>query len=347
MMNSIPGPYSVLGPKANMFKFFRRPFTFQRWLHDTYGSIVALGQGSKPSTVFAFGPEMNRQILTNPDFFEVSSAFVKIPQNTVLGDMFYHNLMLMSGQKHRQHRRLMQPAFQHDQIVRYGQDMAMITERLADEWRGRTEIELNAEMKKLTQRIAVKTLFGMQDEHEMDHMGELIYRLTKSILLVTLAPVNIPLTPYHRALGIAGQLNERIRSMIHNKRQHLDSKPDVLAALIRAHDEDGTALTDEELVGHTFSLYVAGHETTANALTWTLFLLIQHPEVYSGVMDELNAVLNGDPPALEQLGRLPLLDGVIKEGLRLMPPASIGTRITAAPSELGGYSLPERTNVFF
>ncbi len=329
-----------------MFRFFRSPFAFQRWLYETYGTLSALGQGDKPSTVFAFGPEMNRQILSNPDFFEVSTALVKIPKDTEMGELFYNNLLLMSGDKHRQHRRLMQPAFQHDQIGKYGHDMATITHRLADEWRGRTDIDLNVEMKKLTQRIAVKTLFGVQDEEGMDRMGTLINRMTRSLLLVTLAPVNLPFTPYHRALRIAEQLHAQIRFMLQEKRREPD-KTDVLAALIRAHDEDGATLTDEELIGHTFSLYVAGHETTANALTWAIYLLIQHPDMYSSVIEELNVVLSGSPPTLEQLSRLPLLDGAIKESLRLLPPASIGTRVTAAPCDLGGYSLPERTNVFF
>ncbi|TLS53206.1 cytochrome P450 [Paenibacillus antri] len=345
-MNRIPGPRSIAGWRWNMFRFFRNPFAFQRWLYETYGTLSALGQGDKPSTVFAFGPEMNRQILTNPDFFEVSTALVKVPKDTRMGELFYNNLVLMSGEKHRRHRRLMQPAFQQDQIRQYGRDMATITGRLADEWEGRTEIDLNVEMKKLTQRIAVKTLFGVQDEEGMDRMGSLIDRMTRSLLLVTLAPVDIPFTPYHRALRIAEKLHARIRSMIHDKRRDPD-ETDVLAALIRAHDEDDATLTDEELIGHTFSLYVAGHETTANALTWALFLLVQHPDTYASVMEELNAVLSGSPPTLEQLSELPLLDGVVKESLRLLPPAGIGTRVTAAPCELDGYFLPERTNVFF
>jgi len=101
------------------------------------------------------------------------------------------------------------------------------------------------------------------------------------------------------------------------------------------------------MIGHTFSLYVAGHETTANALTWAIFLLVQHPDIHSSVMEELNTVLKGSPPTPRQLSELPLLDGVVKESLRLLPPAGIGTRIAAAPCALGGYSLPERTNVFF
>ncbi|MEC0256328.1 cytochrome P450 [Paenibacillus lautus] len=345
-MNRIPGPDSALGWRIHMFHFFRSPFAFQHKLFETYGKLAALGKSHKPSSVFAFGPELNRQILSNPNFFEMSTALVKIPKDTVMGDLFYHNLLLMSGEKHKQHRRLIQPAFLHGQIEKYGQDMAGITEQLADEWGGRTRIDINTEMKKLTQRIALKTLFGVHNSELMDTMGTLINRFTKSFLLTTLAPLNLPFTPYRRSLRTAQQLNTQIRSMIHKKRQEADAT-DVLAALIRGHDEDGSTLTDEELVGHAFSIYTAGHETTANALTWAFFLLIQHPDIYANLMEELNAVLGGSPPTQETLGRLPLLDHVVKESLRLLPPASIGTRITAAPCELDGYALPAGTNIFF
>ncbi|MDH6670719.1 cytochrome P450 [Paenibacillus sp. LBL] len=345
-MNRIPGPHSAFGWRINMFHFFRSPFAFQQKLLEGYGKLSALGQSVKPSAVFAFGPELNRQILSNPNFFEMSTALVKIPKDTVMGDLFYHNLLLMSGEKHKEHRRLIQPAFLHSQIERYGQDMTLITEQLADEWRGRTLIDVNTEMKKLTQRIALKTLFGVQNSEMMDTMGMLINRFTKSFLLATLAPLNIPFTPYRRSLRNAQQLNTQIRSMIHEKRQESDAT-DVLAALIRGYDEEGSALSDEELVGHAFSIYTAGHETTANALTWAFFLLVQHPNIYANLMEELNAVMGGSHLTQEKLSRLSLLDYVVKESLRLLPPASIGTRITNAPCELDGYALPEGTNVFF
>ena len=342
----IPGPRSVLGWKMNMLRFFRSPFAYQRLLYDTYGNLVALNQGDKPSTIFAFGPEHNQQIVTNPDFFEISSELVKVPKETVLGQLFYHNLPLMSGEKHKQHRRLMLPAFHHERVMRYGAEMVRLTERLTDEWQGRAEIELNQEMKKLTQRIAVKTLFGVANEEELDEMGTLITQMTKSILWVTLAPVNLPYSPYRRALRVAERLNVHIRSMIERKRSEPDAA-DVLASLVHAHDEDGARLTDEELVGHTFTLFVAGHETTANALTWTIFLLSQHPDVMSDLLEELHGAVGEGEPALEKLNSLPLLEGVVKESLRLMPPAQIGARVTTASCELGGVTIPPNTNVYF
>lgn len=343
---TLPGPRALLGWKMNLLKFYRNPFTYSLWLYNTYGNIVSLKKGD-PSYVFVFGPELNYQLLTNPDFFEVNPSFVtKLPKETALGRMFFHNLPLMTGEKHKQHRRLMQPAFHRQQIVQYCNDMVALTQQMLDDWQDQSVIELNLEMKKLTQRIAVKTLFGLYNEAELNHVGTLLERMTKSLLLVTLLPINLPGTPYHQALRIAEQLDAFIRSMIVQKRAQPDAT-DVLASLIHAHDEDGTKLSDEELVGHTFSLFVAGHETTANALTWAIFLLCQHPKILADLLDELDGTLHGNPPTVEKLPQLPLLEGVVKESLRLLPPASIGTRITIAPCNLGGFGLPKGSNIIY
>ncbi|MBJ8009694.1 Cytochrome P450 [Bacillus mycoides] len=346
LQKSIPGPKSIFGWRMNMIRFYRSPFMYSRWLHDTYGKVVTLGQGKKPSYVFAFGPELNEQILTNPDLFKVSSSLVKIPKDSLLGRMFFNNLIMMTGEKHKQHRRLMQPAFHRKQIVTYCTDMVQLTQRLINNWQEDSVIELNHEMKKLTQRIAVKTLFGLYNEAELDQMGRLIHQMTKSLLFVTLAPINLPGTPYHRALRSAEQLDNHVRAMIAEKRLEINAT-DVLASLIQARDEDGTQLTDDELVGHTFTLYVAGHETTANALTWSIFLLSQHPDILYNLLEELDGTLGSSDPTLEKLSLLPLLDGVIKETLRLLPPAGVGVRITSDSCKLGGFTIPKDTNVFF
>ncbi|PTM57768.1 cytochrome P450 [Desmospora activa] len=346
IQKSIPGPRSIFGAQMNMVRFYRNPLVYSRWLYQTYGNVVALGSSKKPSHVFAFGPELNKQILTDPDRFGASDSLVKIPRDTVLGRMYFNNLLLMTGEKHRQHRRLMQPAFHRQQIRAYCEDMVQLTHRISDSWQGQAEVELNHEMKKLTQYIAVKTLFGLYNEAELERMGKLIDGLTKSLVFATAAPINLPGTPYRRALRIAEQLNHHIRSMITKKRAETDAT-DVLASLVQARDEDGSFLTDDELVGHAFTLYVAGHETTANALTWSIFLLSQHPDILSDLLEELDGALGGSDPTLEKLASLTLLDSVIKESLRLLPPAGIGVRITADTCELGGYEIPKGTNVYF
>ncbi len=117
--------------------------------------------------------------------------------------------------------------------------------------------------------------------------------------------------------------------------------------LIQARDEDGRGLSDAELIGQATVLFIAGHETSANALTWTLFLLSQHPRVLGDLCDELRGTLHGGAPSVDQLDQLPLLDRVIKESMRLPPPASLSLRVSTAPFELGQHQLPRGTTVFF
>ena len=158
--------------------------------------------------------------------------------------------------------------------------------------------------------------------------------------------IDVPGMPYHHTLKLAGQLESFIRAMIAQKREDTEST-DVLAALVRAHDEDGTKLTDDELISHTVTLYAAGHVTTSNALTWAIFLLHQHPHIHADLLAELDGKLHGDAPALESLRELSLLDGVIKESLRLLPPTPTSMRIAASPCEVGGFALPRGAVIFF
>jgi cytochrome P450 len=115
--------------------------------------------------------------------------------------------------------------------------------------------------------------------------------------------------------------------------------------LLEARDEAGTALSEDELIGHAGVIFAAGHETSSNALSWTLFLLAQHPRVMADLCDELTAKLRGGAPSFEDLADLPLLDHVVKESLRLFPPAPLNHRITARDSELGDYRIPSGTEI--
>jgi cytochrome P450 len=344
----VPGPRALplLGWRASMLTLFRHPFEYMRHLYDSYGDVVALAAGD-PSHVFAFGPELNFRLLSNPDLFHVGrGSLFRPPKGTSLERLSLNNLLQMNGEHHMQQRRLMLPAFHKKQIVSYHSDMIMLTQQLLDRWQTQTEIELNREMRQLTQRIAVKTLFGLDNEAELLHVSKILQRLVSASLVLMIARINLPGTPYARILHAAEQLEDFMRAMIAEKRSQPEAT-DVLAALVHAHDEDGTRLSDDELIGHTFTLFVAGHETTSNALTWTLFLLNQHPHVCTALLDELDGVLHGAVPTVEQLQRLPLLEGTLKESLRLMPPAIMGIRIASASCELGAIALPAGATIFY
>lgn len=346
----IPGPraFPLLGKQANLLRFYRNPFRLLRSLHATYGDVVALAQGDT-SFVFAFGPELNHQLLAQPELFENGTGpLLRLPKNTAVERLFAQNLAVMNGAHHKQQRRLMQPAFHRQQVQGYCADMVALTERTLDHWRPQSTIDLLAEMQQLTQRIAVKTLFGVDNEAELRQVGTLMRRaitLTTSPLTL-LAPFNVPGLPFHRANRLTERLEGYMRSVAARKRAEPDAT-DVLATLVRVRDEDGNRLSDAELIGHAFTLFVAGHETTSNALTWTLFLLNQHPRICADLLDELDGTLHGAAPTVEQLSQLRLLEGVVKESLRLLPPAPIGIRIAAAECELRGYALPRGANVIY
>jgi cytochrome P450 len=119
----------------------------------------------------------------------------------------------------------------------------------------------------------------------------------------------------------------------------------MLSMLLEARDEGGAQLTEDELVGHAGVIFAAGHETSSNALSWTLFALAQHPRVMADLCDELDGVLHGAAPAFDDLPRLPLLDRVIKESLRIFPPAPLNHRVTARDSELGDFRIPAGTEI--
>jgi cytochrome P450 len=218
---------------------------------------------------------------------------------------------------------------------------------MLERWQSLSQIELHAEMKQLTQRIAVKTLVGRDNEQEIDQIGTLFQQLLAAQSRLLYTPlIDMPGMPYHRTLKRASQLESFLRAMIAQKRYDAEST-DVLAALVQAHDEDGTRLTDDELVSHTLSLYAAGHVTTSTALTWTIFLLHQHPCIHADLLAELDDKLHGDAPTLESLQQCSLLDSVIKESLRLLPPTPTSMRIAASACEVGGFALPKGSTIFF
>ncbi|MCB0038020.1 MAG: cytochrome P450, partial [Anaerolineales bacterium] len=166
--------------------------------------------------------------------------------------------------------------------------------------------------------------------------------------LTLLFPYDWPLTPYRRFVDLSLWLDEQIRVVIARKRQQgAEDSGDVLSMLLHAADDAGDRLSEDELIGHANVLFVAGHETSSNALTWTLFLLAQHPEVMTAVYEELTDTLHGEAPTIVQLEELNLLDRVIKESMRILPPVPASGRLVVQDTELGGYPIERGHEVLF
>lgn len=342
-----PRPDPILGWRGALIPFGADPLGFVVGTYRRYGELAALSR-TPPVMLFAFGPEHNRILLSDARLFETNlNGSAPLPADSAAARVS-NGLLAMNGEKHRQQRRLMLPSFHRQQVSGYRDAMVGQIERVLAGWAPGEQRDMAAEMQELTLGVALKTLFSLETTPEARTLGELFKQsLEISFSPLEMAiPMELPGTGRYRLLRLAERIEAHVRALIAQRRALGDRSDDVLATLIAARDEEGQTLSDDELVGQTYTLFAAGHETSSNLLTWALLLLDQHPEVLADLHDELVAELKGEAPTVEQLGRLPLLDRVVKETLRLMPPASLLLRQSTAAFELGGYGLPRGTMIF-
>jgi cytochrome P450 len=336
--STIPGPHPLFGWHATAFTLYHTPFTSLRHLHATYGDVVALAHDD-PFHVLAFGAELNRFILTHPEFFvarSTPSSLQKHVQQTALGRLSAKNLLTLNGSAHTYERQLMQPVFQRQRISGYYDDIVMVTQRILAGWQGRSTIDVFLEMQRLVQQVVVKEFFGVADSSEC--IGDLQEKGIALLSQITKLPTN--LLAFYRELHLAAQIEVLLSDLLVQKRAQRDVQAtDMFTLFLAGVYQDGREPTNEEIMGHTFNFLVAGYRGRVTALTWTIFLLSQHPAVCADLLDELDASLHGGVPTREQLAALPMLERVVKESLRLLPPAVTLSRVTAVPCETGWFCV--------
>ena len=353
---------SFFGRWRQMLRFARDSLLFSAELFRTYGPVVALAKGGGtrlmsphpncPGSVLVYGPDLTQEVATN---HEVYHKFHLTGRMHPAGDarpsraglkQFGAGLFAVNGEEHRRHRKLMAPAFYNTRVAEYAGVMTSITQNALGRWQPGETVNIGREMQAIAQAIASKALFG----EDLSAQGEEVTNSVQDALLmisnpfVRLFPYNIPGLPYRKLLRMAQASYERTEGIIGRRRALGTDGHDVLSMLIQARDEKG-GLTEAELNGHVSVLFAAGHETSANALSWTLFLLSQHPSIHADLRDEIIKELKGEPPTAEDLERLPFLDRVVKESLRVLPPVPWNGRICSRETELGGYRFPEGTEV--
>jgi len=364
---SVPGPNpkTPLGNIANLLRFSKDSVGFTRQLFQTYGPIASLRYGGGtnvyspllncPGTVFAYGPEFVRQVATHHEMYykyPLSGRIYRRKDDSARTEPLKHFVVGLFGvntDQHRQHRQLIMPAFYKQQIELYRDDIIAITRSTLDTLQVGKQYDIARVMRLLTMRVATKTLFGEDIGEDGNTVGQLLQDVLAQMgsPAMILLRFDLPGLPYHRFLTQIAQLDDKMREMIARKRADGSRDRDVLSMLIQARDEEqGVGLSEDELLGHAGVIFAAGHETSSNALTWTLFLLSQHPQVAADLMDELESVLHGEAPTIAQLAQLPFLEKVIKESMRILPPVPWNGRVTSQPTELGGYFLPQGTEVF-
>jgi len=338
----------LLGPAGNFVAFLRDPPAYLRRLHATFGDIAALARGDS-RLVFVFSPAYNQWLLSDTALFhnlDASSSPVRIPAGSALGRL-YAGLTNMNGPRHQAHRRLMAAAFTRQRVDRLARDIVELSQQRVATWRPGDERDLLVEMRELTLAVAVKSLLGLDPEHEGRRTSRLLQTWMDLVFSIPalVVPLDVPGLPYRRLLRVSALLEGEIRAMLAERRATQTRGPDLLSLLLDTRDDDGVGLTDDELIGQTSFLCMAGHATTASALAWTLLLLDQHPAVAAAVLAELDVVLAGQPPGGPHTSQLPLLERVLKESLRLLPPVLWWSRVSTAACEVGPYRLAAGTRV--
>lgn len=342
----LPGPahLPLLGWQSRALRMLADPLAFFSAMYARYGEISTTSPKA-PKHVFVFGPRYQRELFGEPELF-VADAFreFRMPPRSAMARLTA-GLLKLNGAAHSRHRGLMQPAFHTRAVARHHDTIVKVTNEELDRFTLGEVRRVDHDLSRLMLRIGMKTLFDIAETDDVDRLNGLITRLlaSASAPLSLLLPVDLPGLSYRRTLRAAEQVDTAMREIITAKRANPGD--DIISMLITARDADGRGLTEDELVGEAYTSFC--HDSSASALTWALLMLDQHPDVRNDLCDELASVVGGGAPEYSDLNRLPLLDRVVKETLRLFPPASMGLRYAARDAALGPYELPEGATIFF
>ena len=333
--------YPARFPGKPLLEIQRDPLgTFGR-MAATGGALVQTDTGLRPFYLVA-DPELVKELLTTP-----TDAFTKSPilQRTkvVLGE----GLLTSEDPLHRQHRKLILPAFHHHRLRDYADTTVRLTEQTAAGWHDGEVFALDREMMRLTLEIAAETLFGAHVEWAVTRISRALdtaMRVFRNRMMNPLAELllALPLPESRRLRRARADLDRVVYGIIESRRAERRPRADLLALLLEAQDEDtGERLSDDEIRDEVMTLFLAGHETTANALTWTHVLLARHPDIAARLHVEVDAALGDRPATFGDLRELTFTRQVFSEALRLYPPAWAISRLAVRDTVLGGHRIPE------
>jgi cytochrome P450 len=254
-----------------------------------------------------------------------------------------NGLFASEGDFHRRQRKLMAPSFQPRHIISYADTMTHYSELIQQEWQEAETIDVSQEMTHLTMSIIGKVLFDADVFTETDELGAAmtttLSHVSHSLSQLFPIPLSWPTKRNRNTRHAIAVLRGRIQKLIEERRLDTQERNDFLSVLLSSTDDDGSHMSDEQVTDEALTLFGAGHETTATALTWAWYLLALHPDIYKKVQQEVDTVLQGRTPTYADLARLPYCLQVFKETMRLYPPAYAITRTPLHTIDIDGYIL--------
>ncbi len=344
---SSPGPP---GPARSflstlVYRPGRDPLAFFTDLSRRYGDLVHVRLGTEHAFVVN-NPQYIRDVLvTNQRNYRKGRALER--SKKLLGE----GLLTSEGAEHLAQRRVLQPAFHRDAVASYGRIMTEYAGRARERWRDGTTIDVAQEMMRLTLGIVGKTLFGADVEDQAPEIGAALTAVMESFWTMMLPFANLlehlPVPSLRNSRLARARLDRIIYGMIAERRAAPRDRGDLLSMLLLSSDEEdaGRRMTDRQVRDEAMTIFLAGHETTANALAWTWFLLSGAPEQEARLHEEVDRVLDGRLPTVEDLPRLTAVEQIVTEAMRLYPPAWMIGRRAVGAQPLGDYVLPARALV--
>jgi cytochrome P450 len=344
-----PGPpgHFLLG---HLPEIRRGPLQFLERLAREYGDIARFRFLNNEGYLLN-NPEYIRHVLVENNRNYNKQSF----DYQILKPIVGNGLLTSDGDFWLRQRRLIQPSFHKQRIRNFGSIMVESTLEMLERWdrRDQKELDISFEMMRLTLTIVGRALFSKDIGQEADVVGEAFSYANEYITNRTRTPLPLPLswpTPSNRRFQKAKRdLDAVVLEMITERRStknQAEQPADLLDMLLRARDEhSGEGMTDSQLQDEVMTLMLAGHETTANALTWTWYLLSQNPSAEARLHAELDEVLAGRPPSVDDISSLPYTSMVVQESMRLYPPAWIIGRNVVSDDVIGGYRIPAGSTV--
>ena len=336
-----PGPRSRY-PGELFFRLNSDRLGFMQQVAREHGDLARIDV-VRTSLFLATHPDFVKDVLvTNNRLFGRGRGHLRM--KLLLGD----GLLTTDGDQHRRQRRLVQPAFHRQRVESYGDTMAERAEELSRRWRDGETVEVLSEMMGLTLVIVANTLFGATVDDEVQEIGSALTAVFE-MFGFALMPFSelfdrVPIPTTLRLHRARARLDATIYRIIAERRQSGRDHGDLLSMLLMAQDTgddgDGGSMTDVQLRDEATTLFVAGHETTSNALTWTWYALSENPDAERAMHAEVDAVLGGRRPTAADLPRLPYTRAVLAESMRLYPPVWGMGRRALVDHTLGGYGIP-------
>lgn len=341
-----PKPLPLIGTIGSLYKLLNDPVEVVMSLRSRGEEVVAL-MDHNPAVVFVFGPERNREVLSQPAIFRHDEDLIKAPPDTAMGKMRF-GMVVINGDLHKRHRKLMQPAFQKSALDGYAPDIVVTTRVMLEQWKIGEVSMVDDLCRETVLAMTMKCFYGLDIGKDAHELGHLAAEWGKTLVAPStiLLPFNIPGLGYWKSLKLGESVVAYLSAIIEKKRQMGSDQKDVMWSIMNARDDEGKTLSEDELIAQSAALFFAGHETTAVTLAWTLFLLERHPAIHAALMAEIETVLGGRDPGVDDIQRMELLNRVIKEAMRIFPAVPfLFMRVCAEEATVGGFVMPKGSNI--